>query len=1007
MYEGANITIINNDSRGGHIIQGNNIAGSIYLSKFTSEEIVTILRCANNLPDSPNPREQEISCIRTIYLTDPRTDRENIISENGPRVDGTCEWITHHETYISWLHSRSQLLWLSGSPGQGKTTLSIYLAEVLESWAKRSQNAIFLEYYFKSQDDKHDNATAAMRGLIYQLLNGRPELFRHILPKFEAQQESLLIFETLWTVFEKMICDPVLGDIYCIIDALDECEEPSLIPFLAKLRFLFSHINTSSPQHLNLVVVSREFPGCIPKELSEFAHIQLNSGDDILKFIESKVEILARHRQYPTQLSSYVKKVFLERAQGTFLWVGIVARQLETYALSEVGAALDQFPSGLEQVYARMLAQIDESRVDVVARMLLWIVLAVRPLTVGELSAVLGIKASPSRDLSPDHITKDYVKFCGSLLKITNSTVHLVHLSAKDYLMRGTPDCNPRLERLRIKEHLGNLEIATKCLSYLKEGHVANGKGNLGQHQRQLERNPLRSYAIRYWHVHARSLSSSESIFDLSNSFYQEDSPARRSWLQAYSSASATGFLSSFPLLHMACCFGITPLVHRILHRNRWLKKLGILYENLNDWDGGGCTPLVQAVKNRHLSVVRLLLQHPKILADRPTFGPDGKTPLYIAVELGHSTIVEALLQRQDIAADRRHSHLTPLMAAAVYGRETITTLLLQRRETDINSKDDTGRTALHWAIMAEQDSVAQLLLHSPNILPNIVDEDGDTPLLIAVRRRNNAIIELLLEREDVVANLPDNRGMTPLLYAAREGHEEIVKLLVARSDVDINWISPGYLSTALGLAAYEGHDAVVRLLLERADLNPNIPDGQGRTPLASAAMKSHEAIVRLLLGRPDIMVNSRNRTGWTPLSSAASNGHTGIVALLLERQDVHVNSQNEEGRSALHLAAWRGQDAVVPMLLKRPDIAPDQKDILGWTPLCCAALGSAPATIGLLLERSDVDIGWKEDLGELDLYRKNLQADEKYMPMRVLENLQPPGDPLGALRQFYSKALT
>ena len=60
-------------------------------------------------------------------------DREKLIDTKGLRADGTCEWIIDHPLYYSWLQSHSQLLWISGGPGKGKTMLSIFLAEHLKA----------------------------------------------------------------------------------------------------------------------------------------------------------------------------------------------------------------------------------------------------------------------------------------------------------------------------------------------------------------------------------------------------------------------------------------------------------------------------------------------------------------------------------------------------------------------------------------------------------------------------------------------------------------------------------------------------------------------------------------------------------------------------------------------------------------------------------------------------------------------------------------------------------
>jgi len=151
-----------------------------------------------------------------------------------------------------------------------------------------------------------------------------------------------------------MVRDPVIGFAYCILDGLDECDEASLEMLLNGFKALFSIESKRSACSLSLIVVSREFPNFIPEILSSFPRIRLDPdadtevNNDINRFIKEKVDELSAGGKYPDSLSLYVKDIFQKRAQGTFLWIGIVAKILKKYRAIDVEAALELFPPGLD-----------------------------------------------------------------------------------------------------------------------------------------------------------------------------------------------------------------------------------------------------------------------------------------------------------------------------------------------------------------------------------------------------------------------------------------------------------------------------------------------------------------------------------------------------------------------------------------------------------------------------------------------------------------------------------
>ncbi|CAM9726914.1 unnamed protein product [Pylaiella littoralis] len=124
--------------------------------------------------------------------------------------------------------------------------------------------------------------------------------------------------------------------------------------------------------------------------------------------------------------------------------------------------------------------------------------------------------------------------------------------------------------------------------------------------------------------------------------------------------------------------------------------------------------------------------------------------------------------------------------------------------------RDDTGRTPLHWAAMADRAPFMLLLLENGATV-DAVDSQNRTPLLSSSAFGATSAVRLLLQRGADVSKA-SRGGLTPLHAAAAGGHVEVVeRLIAAGADVDKR--------TDVGAkprhcAEKEGHTDVVRALL-------------------------------------------------------------------------------------------------------------------------------------------------------------------------------------------------
>ncbi|KAF3108011.1 hypothetical protein TWF102_011494 [Orbilia oligospora] len=389
--------------------------------------------------------------LRELHITDPRLDKERIESTKGGLFDDSYKWILGNPDFKKWRNDdQYHILWISGDPGKGKTMLLCGIVNEL----KRDNSAadgFYLSYFFcQGTDARINNATAVLRGLIFSLILQEESLGSHIQQiydqvgqgAFEGINSWFRLSKVFGAILSVLIREPT-NTVYLIIDALDEC-----VSDLEKLLNLISKfVSTSSSPQIKWIVSSRNLSD-IERKLALPASIggsrlslELNSslvsraveayiGDQVLKLWPSE-----RDEEFRNQ----VCKQLIKQADGTFLWVSLVVKDLEelqgAYQYKKtVLKKLGEIPSGLPQLYGLMMQKIKSLRGEnprLCLIILSTMAIAYRPLQLAELTALTELDSDPAE---PDMI-EVLIKDCGSFLTVRQNTIYFVHQSAKDFLL--------------------------------------------------------------------------------------------------------------------------------------------------------------------------------------------------------------------------------------------------------------------------------------------------------------------------------------------------------------------------------------------------------------------------------------------------------------------------------------------------------------------------------------------------------------------------------------------
>lgn len=128
--------------------------------------------------------------------------------------------------------------------------ISDFLVETFES----ETNSSFAYFFCDEKDGRRNTANPIIQGFLWQILKQRPDLSGDI--ELCYSQEGKGVFEntqTLYTMFLQLMRDETIGNVYWVIDGLDECEGRSRSAFLE----LISREFTAFAGRVKLVIVSR------------------------------------------------------------------------------------------------------------------------------------------------------------------------------------------------------------------------------------------------------------------------------------------------------------------------------------------------------------------------------------------------------------------------------------------------------------------------------------------------------------------------------------------------------------------------------------------------------------------------------------------------------------------------------------------------------------------------------------------------------------------------------
>ena len=474
----------------------------------------------------------ESDILRAWRLTDPRDDKTRIANSKDPLLDGSCSWIFDDPAFTRWWNDdECRILWIHGDPGKGKTMMMMAIVDEISRRVKSEPGLGMLSYFFcQSTIQGLSSANAIVRGLAFLLSAQNSRLTCHLRKKYEEAGDGL--FEganslfSMWTTFIELLQDAAVRRYYLMVDALDECDSTSTETFLRLLTQGVPDLPKAK-----WIVTSRNEPRIV-KHLrdarqSHDTSLELNSSHvarAVRSFIDFKVGELARQMKYNSELEGYIRGYLDDHADGTFLWVSLVCKELEKVKSRRAREACATFPAGLDPLYQRMMEQMQrEDDCKEMLQVLRTMTVACRPLNLSE----VGVIANLPEDLSSDtQDLLDLIASCGSFLTVRDRTIDFVHKSAKDYFTDGGGSTIFPSGQARAQHEMANrlLNIMSR---WLKRDvcHL----GIIGMTREQVDVSCVEKYlpqyvwyACSFWVEHIKRGESQLKVYDQVHKFLRE-----------------------------------------------------------------------------------------------------------------------------------------------------------------------------------------------------------------------------------------------------------------------------------------------------------------------------------------------------------------------------------------------------------------------------------------------------------------------------------------------------
>ena len=632
-----------------------------------------------------------ISKFKTALYEDSRD------SQRKPE-EGTCQWFLKNQKFRDWLAGDTRRLLVFAGPGCGKYVLSRFLVDEVIPTHDRSATIC---YYFFMETEEQKSSSVALCALLHQLFCQRRNLVTHfreaILQEGKTVTSNVTVLVDIW---QKATEHHEAGDIYLVVDALDQCNVNERERFLqgitprnnsSKMKILITAKGKRADEKM---LKSYDFHYQIPLS-GETDTDQNEIREEIKSVVQKKVRNLAEILDWDEEEEEWMRNLLQKKGEGefTYLWLDNIYSLLQSKGKDnprrrDLQELVNDLTQSVGATYHKLLAEVKPANKRMIRNLLELILVARRPLSLQEMNIALHILEEGTEGGDAELETQiekingetrfrnwihDQLNF---FVTVHNNKLSLIHPTAYEWLRKDISLTNEHTFSDSEWQYSIDLETAERtmvnsCLAYLNLRDFEQYSNGIELLTRSCpteieslkEQHPFLEYTATHWISHFKAAQHGN----------EEEVDGRRMVDKA---SNVLGLESNkfFPWY--------------------WINDLG--HKRFHDPQDPSQTGLMAAI---HLRLHRVILR---------------------------------MLEKKGLDLNRKSQMgRTALHSATLYGDVDMLHDLLSRG-ADSSIKDNHGRTALHLAVYRRDEEMVKLLADHSSV--DVIDTFGLTACQLTLR---------------------------------------------------------------------------------------------------------------------------------------------------------------------------------------------------------------------------------------------------------------------------------